>query len=123
MKKIFFSVTILFSLLLTSCASFNPNVSSTNLNHTQVVLSSNNFKIIKRVQGSATATYILGIGGLMKKGLVASARTKMYDEAALSGSQIIISEHTEWKTSNLIPYVWGSATVTTSGYVVEFTDK
>ena len=59
----------------------------------------------------------------MKKGLVASARAKLYEEANLSGSQIIISEHTEWKSSNIIPYVWGSATVTTSGYVVEFKDK
>jgi hypothetical protein len=123
MKKLFLAITIIFSLLLSSCATFNPNVSSTNLNHTQVLLSSNNFQIIKRVQGSATAVYIFGIGGLMKKGLVASARAKLYEEANLSGSQIIISEHTEWKSSNIIPYVWGSATVTTSGYVVEFKDK
>ena len=123
MKKLFLAITIIFSLLLSSCATFNPNVSSTNLNHTQVLLSSNNFQIIKKVQGSATAVYIFGIGGLMKKGLVASARAKLYEEANLSGSQIIISEHTEWKSSNIIPYVWGSATVTTSGYVVEFKDK
>jgi hypothetical protein len=123
MKKLFLAITIIFSLLLSSCATFNPNVSSTNLNHTQVLLSSNNFQIIKRVQGTATAVYIFGIGGLMKKGLVASARAKLYEEANLSGSQIIISEHTEWKSSNIIPYVWGSATVTTSGYVVEFKDK
>jgi hypothetical protein len=45
----------------------------------------------------------------------------MYKEANLSGSQCIINEHTEWRTANLIPYVWGSATVTTSGYVIEFT--
>jgi hypothetical protein len=45
----------------------------------------------------------------------------MYKEANLSGSQFNINEHTEWRTANLIPYVWGSAKVTTSGYVIEFT--
>lgn len=119
MKK---SILISFILiLLASCATFNPNVTSANLNQTQVVLTNNNFKIIKRVQGSATATYILGIGGLNKKGLVASARKEMFENANLQGAQTIISEHTEWKTSSVIPFVWGSATVTTSGYVVEFT--
>jgi hypothetical protein len=114
MKKHILFMTFITLLLLTSCASFNPNVSSVNQNQTQVNLSSNNFKVVKRIQGSARATYILGIGGLNKKGLVAAAKKEMYDEAQLSGSQCIINEHTEWKTSNLIPYVWGTATVTTS---------
>ncbi len=121
MKKHILFLTFIAMLLLPSCASFNPNVSSVNQNQTQVNLSSNNFKVVKRVQGSASATYIFGIGGLGKKGLVAAAKKEMYDEAQLSGSQCIINEHTEWKTSNLIPYVWGSATVTTSGYIIEFT--
>ena len=119
MKKLIFVSFIL--LFFASCATFNPNVHSQNVNQTQVVLTSNNFKVIKRVQGSATATFILGIGGLNKKGLVASARKDMYEMAKLEGAQTIISEHTEWKVSSLIPFVWGSATVTTSGYVIEFT--
>jgi hypothetical protein len=119
-RIILFSIAAL-TVLLTSCASFNPNVSSVNQNQTQVNLTTNNFKVVKRVQGSASATYILGIGGLNKKGLVAAAKAEMYESAKLSGSQCIINEHTEWKLSNLIPYVWGSATVTTSGLIIEFT--
>jgi hypothetical protein len=111
----------LIMALFASCATFNPNVHSQNVNQTQVVLTNNNFKVIKRVQGSATATYVFGIGGLNKKGLVASSRKDMYESAKLDGSQIIISEHTEWKMSSVVPFVWGSATVTTSGYVIEFT--
>jgi type III secretory pathway lipoprotein EscJ len=123
MKKIFSLFTLATLLLLSSCSVFNPNVSSSNLNQTQVVLQSNNFKVIKKVEGSASATYILGIGGLGKKGLVSAARKDMYDNSGIVGSQVIISEHTEWKTSNLIPYVWGRAVVTTSGYLIEFTGK
>jgi len=110
-------------LLITSCASFNPNVSSGNVNQTQVILQSNNFRVLKKVEGSAAATYILGIGGLGKKGLVSAARKDMFEKSGIKGSQVIISEHTEWKTSNLIPYVWGRAVVTTSGYLIEFTGK
>ncbi len=123
MKNLFYSTILVFILLMTSCASFYPNVTSENVNQTQVQIQSNNFKVVKRVEGSAAATYIFGIGGLAKKGLVSSARKEMYEKANLTGSQIIISEHTEWKASNLIPYVWGRFVVTSSGYVIEFTDK
>jgi hypothetical protein len=123
MKKISFVLFIGISFLVTSCASFNPNVASANVNQTQVILQSNNFKVLKKVEGSASATYIFGIGGLNKKGLVSAARKDMYDNSGITGSQIIISEHTEWKSSNLIPYVWGRSVVTTSGYVIEFTGK
>jgi hypothetical protein len=123
MKRKLLIAPLFAALLITSCATFNPNVSSSNLNQTQVVLQSNNFKVLKKVEGSASAVYILGVGGLGKKGLVSAARKDMYDKSGLTGSQIIIGEHTEWKTSNLIPYVWGSATVTTSGYLIEFTGK
>ena len=123
MKKIIIISISLVMLLITSCASFNPNVSSGNVNQTQVILQSNNFRVLKKVEGSAAATYILGIGGLGKKGLVSAARKDMFEKSGIKGSQVIISEHTEWKTSNLIPYVWGRAVVTTSGYLIEFTGK
>jgi hypothetical protein len=121
-KNILISISLVM-LLITSCASFNPNVSSANVNQTQVILQSNNFRVLKKVEGSAAATYILGIGGLGKKGLVSAARKDMFEKSGIKGSQVIISEHTEWKTSNLIPYVWGRAVVTTSGYLIEFTGK
>jgi hypothetical protein len=94
-------------------------VTNQNLNETKVVLQSNNFKIIRRAEGFASATLILGVGGLNKKGLVASARKDMYDNAKLEGSQIIICEQTEFKVSNYI--IAEQATVAVSGYVVEFT--
>lgn len=123
MKKIVFVLLASFTFLFSSCAFFNPNVKNFNNNDTQVILQSNNFKVLKKVEGSATATYILGIGGLGKKGLLSAARKQMYDSASLAGAQVIIAEQTEMKVSNLIPYVWGSTTVTVSGYVVEFTGK
>jgi len=47
----------------------------------------------------------------------------MYESDNLTGSQIIICEHTEWKSSNIIPWILGRIVLTTSGYVIEFTGK
>ena len=91
-KLLFITITI---SLFVSCSAFNPNISSSNLNQTQVVLQSNNFKVLRKVEGSAAATYVFGIGGLLKKGLVSAARKEMYESAHLTGSQIIICEHTK----------------------------
>jgi hypothetical protein len=121
MKKTTFLGLLLVSAFLTSCAAFNPNIKGEQHAITQVSLSSANFRVVSFVQGSATATYIMGIGGLNKKGLVASSKAKMMENADLKGAQCIINEHTEWKTSAVIPYFWGSTTVTTSGTIIEFT--
>ena len=121
MKKIITSgLAIIVLVVMTSCSSFRPSVYNFTNSETQVVLSENNFETIGRVSGTVTARYIFGIGGLMRRGLAGEATSKMYDEANLSGSQIIIDKHIELKTNNLIPGVWGSIKATATGTVVEF---
>jgi len=121
MKKLFISVFAILALtMMTSCSSFRPSVFNLTNSETQVVLSENNFETIGRVSGTVTARYIFGIGGLLRKGLAGEATAKMYNEANLSGSQIIIDKHIEFKTNNLIPGVWGSIKATATGTVIEF---
>ncbi|MBD0831315.1 DUF6567 family protein [Aestuariibaculum sediminum] len=120
MKKI----TLLFALLTiltTSCATHNGLTRNMNQNNTEVVLSQNNFKIIKTVKGFAKATYILGIGGHSKNGLVSEAKSNMLENANLEGtSRAIINETVEIKGS-AFPFV-GTHKVIVSGQIIEFTD-
>lgn len=119
MKKIFLTAIIAITTL-TGCSSFRPSVYNITQSQTQVVLSEANFVTVGRVSGTVTARYIFGMGGLMRKGLAGDAVNKMYDEADLKGSQIIVDKHIEFKTNNFIPGVWGSIKATATGTIIEF---
>ena len=119
-KKITF-IASLAILSLTSCASFNAPTINNNNQSTQVVLSKNNFKVIDSVTGESETTYILGIGGISKKSLVAEARKNMIEKANLIGSaKAIINEKIEVKSS-VFPFV-GKVQVMVSAEVIEFTN-
>ncbi len=92
-------------MLLTSCAGHYGLTSNVNNHSTEVVLSKKNFKVIKSVSGEASVMYVLGIGGLSKKALIAEARAEMLKSAELEGSaKAIINETVEIKGSSF-PFV------------------
>ncbi|MDR0766731.1 MAG: hypothetical protein LBF09_07360 [Odoribacteraceae bacterium] len=105
---------------LSSCAFHNGLTSNVNQHATQVVLSRNNYKIVQKIQGSASSLYVLGFGGSYKS-LIAEARSKMLDKAGFIGTtRAVINETIEInKEFCLMTY---SRKVTVSAYVVEFTD-
>lgn len=114
-------IAILGAMFLTSCAAHNGLTSNSNNHSTEVVLSKKNFKVLKSVSGDASVTYVLGIGGLSKKALIAEARVKMLKQAELEGSaKAIINETVEIKGS-YFPFV-GKKLVTVSAQVIEFTE-
>lgn len=107
-------------LMMSSCGVHNGLTYNSNGHNTEVQLSKNNFKVVKSIQGKATATYILGIGGLNKKALIANARAEMLKDAGLEGSsKAVINETVELQVSNYVLYVQYNVTV--SAHVVEFT--
>ena len=107
-------------VFLTSCAFHNGLTSNLNNHTTDVVLSKNNYKVVEAVQGKATATYILGIGGLSKKALIAEARANMLSKANIIGSsKAIANENVEVKFS-FFPIV-RTVMVVVSGHIIEFT--
>jgi len=107
--------------LFSSCAVHDGLTSNQNNHTTEVVLAKKNFKVTKSVQGESQAMYVLGIGGLSKKAMVAEARADMLSKANIVGSsKAIINETVEVKHS-LFPIV-RLYTVTVSGHIVEFTE-
>jgi hypothetical protein len=101
MKKItlLFAITILFS----SCATHLGITRNANLNSTEVVLTKNNFKVIKTVKGEAEAKYIFGFGGLKKDGLIAEAKSQMLKSAGMENSaRTIVNETVEVKKSGFL---------------------
>ncbi len=119
--KILFCILFISSISLTSCGTFKQNYSNIHASRTDVILQEANFRVIRKVEASAKANYVFGIGGLAKKGLVATAKSRMYEAADLEGAQIIIKENVEWKRSTYIGNLWGSRSVTVSGLIIEFT--
>jgi PBP1b-binding outer membrane lipoprotein LpoB len=114
-------VLIVVSLFLTSCASHYGLPKNYNQNTTEVVLTKKNFKIVKIVKGEAEATYIFGIGGLAKNGLVAEAKAKMLETAGMEGNpRTIINEVVEVKTSGFL--FINKYKVIVSALIVEFTE-
>ncbi len=65
MKKTINIFAIIISMLLFgSCGVNTAIILNHNQNNTQVSLSSNNFKVVDKVSGSAEVKYIFMIGGL-----------------------------------------------------------
>jgi len=116
--KLFFIILVAFSL--SSCAIHSGLTNNTNNNVTNVVLQSNNYKIVGKVKGTASGLWVLCFGGSFSP-LVDNARSEMLKNADLIGhSRAIIDETVE--VNNKFYIILGYKTVTVSAYVVEFTD-
>ncbi|NRD19834.1 hypothetical protein HNV08_07210 [Winogradskyella eckloniae] len=111
---------IVVSMCFTSCAAHYGLPQNYNQNTTEVVLTENNFKVVNIAKGEASATYIFGIGGLAKNGLVAEAKAKMLKSAGMEGaSRTVINELVEVKTSGFL-FFFNKYKVIVSGQIIEF---
>lgn len=117
MKRLLVSLSL---CLLCSCSAHLYNTSNHNISETQVVLDKANFTVIGTVSGSASASYILGIGGLSQKSLKGNAVAKMYENANLTGSQAIINVTFKQRVSSIL--IYSEIEYTASGTIVEFFD-
>ncbi len=121
MKKIGF-LLIGITLLFSSCAVHNGLTYNGNSHTTEVVLSKKNFKVVAQVKGEATATYIFGIGGLSKNGLIEEAKADMLSKANILGdSKAIVNETVEVKRTFILPFCIKQKVIV-SGHVIEFTE-
>ncbi|MFY8037229.1 MAG: DUF6567 family protein [Cyclobacteriaceae bacterium] len=111
---------ILLTLLFSSCGINNAMLLNVNQSATQVHLTSNNFKVVDKVRGSAEVPYILLIGGISRKQLYANAYADMLEKANLLGSaKAIINIVTEEHLGGVPPF-YMVRTVTVSANVIEF---
>lgn len=108
---------------MTSCGVNHAFVFNHNQHATQVNLSSNNFKVVDQVNGSADVSYVLIFGGLNKKQLFNNAYADMVSKANLSsGSRALTNIVTEEHLGGLPPFYY-KRTITVSAHVVEFTGQ
>lgn len=109
-------------LFTSSCGTTSWMTSNQNQNQTSVVLSDNNFKIVKTVSATVSSTYVFGIGGLSDRTLMANVMNELTEKADLTGSQALIN--VTYKVNNeMILLLWTRKTVLASGTVIEFIDK
>ena len=104
---------------LTGCSGVASAVSN-NLTQTQVVLSDNNFQVVGQAYGEATATYVLGIGGLSKKALTNNAINEMSKNANLTGSQTLVNITVNHSVAMWTPF-YVKMTCSATANIVEFT--
>ncbi len=109
------------ALLLSSCGANYSLISNHNLNSTQVLLASNNFKVIDTVSGSSEVFYILGIRDMNKKRLYDNAYSAMITKANLKdGARALTNTVTEEHVWGVPPFYF-KRTITVSGNIIEFT--
>jgi len=121
MKNNYLLITILFMIFVTtSCKVHDGLTRNENQHQTQIVLSEKNYRIIKYVEGDATARYYFGIGGgSSKRGLLARARQNMLRNAGLIGtSRAVINETVETQYRQV--FFMTEVRYIVSAYVVEF---
>lgn len=114
-----FFVAFLSATCLSSCGVNTHLVSNQNLSQTQVILHNENFRVLGEASGSATATYILGIGGLSRKAARSNAVSEMYKTARLTGSQTIVNINVHQHVGGVYPLYFKVA-YTATGQIVEF---
>lgn len=119
MKKI--AGILIIIMLFSSCGVNSALVLNHNINNTQVQLSSNNYRVVDRISGSAEVEYILLIGGLNKKQLYENAYSAMVSKANLiNSSRALVNVVTEEHIGGVPPF-WYKRTITVSANVIEFT--
>jgi hypothetical protein len=113
MRNLF--LIFLSSALLTSCFT-----SHTGSITSSVALNQDNFFIEESVSGSATATYIFGIGGNNQEALVAQAKRDLLDKTDFSlGSRALANEVLDFQVQSTLGIVT-KVTATVTAHVVNF---
>ncbi len=106
------AIAVMAVILMSSCA-FHSGIMSSSTS-----LSSNNFKMVKLVQGEATTTKIFGFGGLAKEAIVAEAKKDLMRNNPLKDGQALANVTVDFKNSFVFFVIKTKVTVTAD--VVEF---
>ena len=104
--------------MFTGCGMMNHLTTNANVSETSVQLTTNNYRVVKQVSGTATETYVFGIGALSKNALAKNSYANMVANAELKDNQAIINITTTENTKNILVYT--EREVTTTGIVIEF---
>jgi hypothetical protein len=119
MKQIFTFSSFLILLIHSSCIStHNGFIQSPSFSV------KNDFKIVSTIEGKSKATYILGIGGNLREGLVNEAKKNMYSNYKLQANQNLTNITTDIKrTYFILPLLFMSQNVIVSADIIQFYDN
>ena len=120
-KTLLLSALCLCLLLISGCGASTGLISNQNQLQTNVVLSQNNFTVVKTVTGEASAAYVFGIGGYAQAEAKASAMNQMFQNAELTGSQAIVNAQVSLHAQTILG-IYTKVTAYATGTVVEFRD-
>ena len=117
MKKVIlksvFAITI--AIFITGCAAIHNGYMANS-----AAFSSNNFSYVKmNAQGTSTATYVLGIGGLAKETLVNDAKQQLLTSSPLKSNQTLANLTVNWKNSIYLG-LFKTVKCTVTADIVEF---
>jgi hypothetical protein len=109
---LFLSLSIFFS----SCLStFRGDIQQSGFS-----INDCDFQIIKTVEGRAKATYIFGIGGNLRNGLINDAKRNLYSSHKLGPNQQIANITTDIKGTSFIIPIFSTQTVIITADIIEF---
>ena len=112
-------VFVFVGILFQGCISLHNGVIAPN----SVDVSTDNFQIIKTIDGKATAGYFLGLGGGGRKGLVKEAKRDMYKNHPPSPNEMITNITVDEKKLFFLGGLYMEHTVFVSADVVSFGTK
>ena len=114
LKSIF---AIFIAIFLTSCAAAHKGYMANSAS-----LSSNNFSYVKKdVQGTSTAKYILGIGGMARETLVNDAKKQLLESNSLESNQTLANLTVNYKIARYLGgAIYTKVTCTVTADIVEF---
>ena len=119
MKRLLSLALICLSLVLVSgCGASAGLTFNQNQMQTNVVLSQNNFTVVKTVTGEASSSYVFGIGGRKQAEAKASAMNQMIQNAELTGSQAIVNTSISIHEQTVLG-IWFKVTAYAVGTVVD----
>lgn len=121
MKKLTFaSAALIFTMVATSCGVSSAVYVNHNQSATQVVLSSNNYKVVEKITGSAEVSYVFLIGGTNQRQLYENAYSDMVKKANLvSSPRALVHVVNEENYRGFFPFYF-TRRVTYTAHVVEF---
>jgi len=121
MKNLFMYLFVGTIVVLMTGCGFNSSLYKNDPVQTDVLLSQDNYRIVKYVEGEWSALYVLGVGGLRKETVTRNAVSEMYKNAELTGNQQIINITTVTSIRFFV-VAWRLRAVA-RGYVIEFLNE
>lgn len=114
MKKVLGLLSVV--VMMSSCVAFHGGSLQSSAS-----LSQGNFDYVKKgISGSATATYILGIGGNAKFKISDEARKDMLSKNPLNSNQALVNVTQDVKNSYVLGLLYQTMTYSITADVVEF---